>query len=55
MRPSNLKKTIIRVGNSNGIILPSDLLKMMNLEEGDSLTIYQNQKKGEIVLRMEDD
>ena len=42
--------TVIRkIGNSEGVILPKDLLQGLNLKAGDSVVITEH--KGEIVLR----
>ena len=46
--------TVVRkIGNSEGVILPKDLLERMNLKDGDSLVISEN--KGDIVLSRADD
>ncbi|MBX3571353.1 MAG: AbrB/MazE/SpoVT family DNA-binding domain-containing protein [Mesorhizobium sp.] len=46
--------TVVRkIGNSEGVILPKDLLERMNLKAGDSLVISEN--KGDIVLSRADD
>lgn len=46
--------TVVRkIGNSEGVILPKDLLERMNLKAGDSLIISEN--KGDIVLSRADD
>lgn len=35
--------TVIRkIGNSSGAIIPSELLRRMNLKEGDTITIEEN-------------
>lgn len=42
--------TVVRkIGNSEGVILPKDLLERMNLKAGDSLVISED--KGDIVLK----
>ncbi|MCO5162807.1 MAG: AbrB/MazE/SpoVT family DNA-binding domain-containing protein [Mesorhizobium sp.] len=46
--------TVVRkIGNSEGVILPKDLLERMNLKAGDSLVISED--KGDIVLSRADD
>lgn len=46
--------TVIRkIGNSEGIILPKELLASMNLQAGDSVVISKN--KDELVLTKADD
>ena len=44
-----VKKTIRRIGNSLGLNLPSDMLKVMGLKEGDS--VYVIMENGEIIIR----
>ncbi len=42
--------TVIRkIGNSEGVILPKELLQSLNLKAGDSVVISEN--KGDIVLK----
>ena len=46
--------TVVRkIGNSEGVILPKDVLERMNLKAGDSLVISEN--KGDIVLSKAED
>lgn len=46
--------TVVRkIGNSEGVILPKDLLERMNLKAGDSLVISED--KGDIVLSKAED
>lgn len=46
--------TVIRkIGNSEGVILPKDVLERMNLKAGDSLVISED--KGDIVLSRAED
>lgn len=46
--------TVIRkIGNSEGIILPKELLASMNLQAGDSVVISKN--KDELILTKADD
>ncbi|MCV0396133.1 MAG: AbrB/MazE/SpoVT family DNA-binding domain-containing protein [Rhizobiaceae bacterium] len=46
--------TVIRkIGNSEGVILPKELLQSMNLKAGDPVIISED--KGEIVLKKADD
>jgi antitoxin MazE len=44
---------IIRVGNSNGIVLPSAFLKLLGLETGETIRIEYREKSKEIVLKPE--
>jgi putative addiction module antidote len=42
--------TVVRkIGNSEGVILPKELLQSLNLKAGDSLVISED--KGDIVLK----
>ncbi|QDZ01073.1 AbrB/MazE/SpoVT family DNA-binding domain-containing protein [Nitratireductor mangrovi] len=46
--------TVIRkIGNSEGVILPKELLESLNLKAGDAVVISQD--NGEIVLSRADD
>jgi len=46
--------TVVRkIGNSEGVIIPKDLLERMNLKAGDSLVISED--KGNIVLTKAED
>ena len=46
--------TVVRkIGNSEGVILPKEVLERMNLKAGDSLVISEN--KGDIVLSKAED
>ena len=46
--------TVIRkIGNSEGVILPKELLQSLNLKAGDALVISQD--NGDIVLTRTDD
>ena len=42
---------IIRVGNSNGVVLPSVFLKMLGIETGTEIRIEYREKRKEIVLK----
>lgn len=41
-----METTIIRIGNSRGIIIPSALLKKYKLAEGDKVTLEENAEGG---------
>ena len=46
--------TVVRkIGNSEGVILPKDMLERLNLKAGDSLVISED--KGDIVLSKAED
>ncbi|WP_283679695.1 AbrB/MazE/SpoVT family DNA-binding domain-containing protein [Lentilactobacillus sp. Marseille-Q4993] len=35
-------KKVIKIGNSNGVVIPSKVLKELNLSEGDRVSISKN-------------
>ncbi len=44
-----MNTTIRKIGNSEGVILPKDLLQSLDLKAGDQIVISED--KGDIVLR----
>lgn len=42
---------IIRVGNSNGVVLPSAFLKMLGIGTGETVRIEYRENRKEIVLK----
>jgi antitoxin MazE len=46
-----MEKKIRRIGNSLGINLPAEMLKEIQLNEGDTVEVELRKDKGEIVLR----
>lgn len=48
-----MNTVIRRIGNSEGVILPKELLASLNLKAGDSVVITRD--KGDIVLRKAED
>ena len=48
---SLLIKRIIPIGNSQGIILPSDVLRLLDLEIGDRLLVKQDTIEGGLLLK----
>ncbi len=44
-----MNTTIRKIGNSEGVILPKELLQSLNLKAGDQIVISED--KGDIVLR----
>jgi antitoxin MazE len=46
-----MEKKIRKIGNSLGIGLPSEMLKDLQLGEGDTVEIELRKSKGEIILR----
>jgi antitoxin MazE len=47
----SMEKKIRRIGNSLGINLPAEMLKEIQLNEGDTVELELRKDKGEIVLR----
>jgi antitoxin MazE len=47
----SMKRKIRRIGNSLGIVLPIEILKDLQLNEGDHVEIETKKYKGEIILR----
>ncbi|WP_095089828.1 AbrB/MazE/SpoVT family DNA-binding domain-containing protein [Mesorhizobium sophorae] len=48
-----MNTTIRKIGNSEGVILPKELLERLNLKAGDQLQILETDK--DIVLKVVDD
>jgi putative addiction module antidote len=46
-----MKKKLRKIGNSIGISLPSDMLKDMELSEGDDVVVEYNTEEKEIVIK----
>jgi putative addiction module antidote len=46
------ERKIRKIGNSLGLLLPSDMLKRLGLENGD--TVHVSLENGEIIIRNED-
>ena len=46
-----MERKIRRIGNSLGIVLPAEILKEIQLSEGDTVEVELRKDKGEIVLR----
>jgi antitoxin MazE len=46
-----MERKITRIGNSLGIRLPVEILKDIQLDEGDTVELELRKDKGEIVLR----
>jgi antitoxin MazE len=46
-----MERKITRIGNSLGIRLPAEILKDIQLDEGDTVELELRKDKGEIVLR----
>jgi antitoxin MazE len=46
-----MEKKIRRIGNSLGINLPAEMLKEIQLNEGDIVEVELRKEKGEIILR----
>jgi putative addiction module antidote len=46
-----MEKKIRRIGNSLGIVLPAEILKEIQLSEGDIVDVELRKDKGEIILR----
>jgi antitoxin MazE len=46
-----MERKITRIGNSLGIRLPLEILKDIQLDEGDTVELELRKDKGEIVLR----
>ncbi|MGG3920418.1 AbrB/MazE/SpoVT family DNA-binding domain-containing protein [Geobacillus thermodenitrificans] len=46
-----MEKKIRRIGNSLGIVLPAEILKEIQLSEGDIVEVGLRKDKGEIILR----
>ncbi|AKP48440.1 MULTISPECIES: AbrB/MazE/SpoVT family DNA-binding domain-containing protein [Bacillus] len=46
-----MERKIRRIGNSLGVNLPADMLKEIQLNEGDTVEVELRKDKGEIVLR----
>jgi len=46
-----MKLKIRNIGNSLGIILPKDVLDILNLKEGDEIEVSAKTKQIELVLR----
>jgi antitoxin MazE len=46
-----MEKKIRRIGNSLGVNLPIEMLKAIQLDEGDNVEVELRKDKGEIVLR----
>ena len=47
----SMEKKIRRIGNSLGIVLPAEILKEIQLSEGDIVEVGLRKDKGEIILR----
>jgi len=47
----SMEKKIRRIGNSLGIVLPAEILKEIQLSEGDIVEVELRKDKGEIILR----
>ena len=47
----SMEKKIRRIGNSLGIVLPAEILKEIQLSEGDIVDVELRKDKGEIILR----
>ena len=41
-----METTLIRIGNSRGIIIPASILKKMKIGEGDKVVLEENGDKG---------
>jgi antitoxin MazE len=46
-----MQRKIRRIGNSLGVVLPLEVLKDVNLGDGDIVEIELRKDKGEIILR----
>jgi putative addiction module antidote len=44
-------KKIIRIGNSSGVVIPSEILKQIGVENGD--TVFMTVEDGELIIRSE--
>lgn len=44
-----VERKIRKVGNSLGVLLPSDMLKEIGIKDGD--TVYVSSENGEIIIR----
>ncbi|HEF5237820.1 AbrB/MazE/SpoVT family DNA-binding domain-containing protein [Bacillus paramobilis] len=46
-----MERKLRKIGNSIGLLLPKEMLKNMDLKEGDGVEIVYNVDKKEIILR----
>ncbi|MED3562324.1 AbrB/MazE/SpoVT family DNA-binding domain-containing protein [Bacillus xiapuensis] len=46
-----VEKKIVRIGNSSGVVIPSEILKQIGVENGD--TVYMTVEDGELFIRSE--